>query len=139
MICIIPCGGKKLKRTAPAHELYTGPYFKACYRYALSIAPKSSVFILSAKHGLIKPDYPVAPYNLRMGQVGSVTSHRVWEQAVKYDLLARPMIGLGGKDYTSVMREVWPNGIYPIEGLQLGYALANLKYNHGQIYGLRPM
>jgi hypothetical protein len=131
MIVVIPCGGKKLNRPAPACELYTGPYFKSCWNYARSLVPHQAIFILSAKHGLIKPYYPVAPYNLRMGDKYAVTAEEVREDAGFFGLLDEFVVGLGGRDYTNVMKEVWPDGIYPIAGISMGFAMKLLKDNRG--------
>lgn len=135
MLIIIPCGAKKfrVKSPVPAHRLYVGPYFKACLKYALSITDPCSIFILSAKYGLISLKENIESYDLKMGQVGSIGGDIILEQAIERDLVYRtPMIGLGGKLYTDKMRNIWPNGHYPLTGLSLGYSMRFLKINHGR-------
>lgn len=86
---VIPCGGAKLDRPAPARELYTGSMFRHTLTCVLAAAEKdetagfgrSRVLILSALHGLVQLDQVLEPYDLRMGAPGSVTADRVREQA----------------------------------------------------------
>ena len=67
-----PCGSRKLDRPAPAGEMYVGSYDRACARAAA--ARGGRVLIISAKHGLLDPATVIEPYDLRMGQPGSVTA-----------------------------------------------------------------
>ena len=53
MIVVIPCGAKKVDHRAPAGKLYTGPYFSACLKWALSRVVSTPIYILSAKYGLL--------------------------------------------------------------------------------------
>lgn len=106
---VIPCGGAKLNRRAPARELYVGSLF----RHTLDNAERSArldaetlrrparVLILSALHGLITPDTELDPYDLRMEQPGSVTAATLAAQAAAfgidwgsevYALLPRPYL-----------------------------------------------
>lgn len=77
---VIPCGGDKAAAAAPARELYTGSFFQhtlaaaeaeaAATERDLGIA--SRVLILSAKHGLVDLDTVLAPYDVKMGEHGSM-------------------------------------------------------------------
>lgn len=71
---IIPCGGAKLEEPAPARDLYTGSMYRDQLATALTMTSPENIRILSAKHGLIQLDQIIAPYDLKMGQKGSVTS-----------------------------------------------------------------
>lgn len=79
-IVIIPCGGSKLAEPAPAAELYTGSMFKDTLRTALTMTARENVLILSAKHGLVRLDQMLEPYDLKMGQPGSIESEIVGDQ-----------------------------------------------------------
>ena len=72
-IVIIPCGGAKLPHAAPAAELYTGSMFKDALRTARTMTADQNIFILSAMHGLVALDETLEPYDLKMGQTGSVS------------------------------------------------------------------
>src|SRR5688572_1984733 len=52
MRVVLSCGARKGPVPAPAIELYTGNYFRALARFARRF--DSPIFILSAKHGLIR-------------------------------------------------------------------------------------
>lgn len=131
MLVIIPCGGKKLGRPAPAVELYVGPYFKACLRYAQSLVGDYEIRILSAKYGLLLLRKVIAPYDLRMGQHGCATVAQVRRRAEEQGLLAEgTVVALGGKQYVSVVRSVWPSCLTPLEGVGgIGKQLRWLKEN----------
>lgn len=72
-IVIIPCGGTKLPHAATAAELYTGSMFKDALRTARAMTAEDNIFILSAKHGLVALETMLEPYDLKMGQPGSVS------------------------------------------------------------------
>jgi cytoplasmic iron level regulating protein YaaA (DUF328/UPF0246 family) len=71
-IVIIPCGGAKLETPAPARDLYTGSMFRDTLTTARAMTTENNIYILSALHGLIALDQIVEPYDLKMGQRGSV-------------------------------------------------------------------
>lgn len=76
-LCIISCDKAKLPTPAAAHRLYTGGYFKTQLAWARSHYPVSSIRILSAKHGLIKLTDVLHPYDVKMGQPGSITAEQI--------------------------------------------------------------
>jgi hypothetical protein len=117
VIVVVPCGGRKSPRVAPAGRLYTGPYHRACLAYARRCVPEGRIFILSAKHGLLGLADVVAPYDLRMGHPGSVTADVVREQAAARGLLGEAVVALGGKDYVAICRAVWPGCRTPLTGI----------------------
>lgn len=135
MLVIIPCGARKRPVKSAAYALYTGPYFMANLRYALSIAQRSDVYILSAKYGLLDLAREVEPYNLKMGQPGCVTVTQVCEQAEKLGILQRsPVIGLGGRLYTDIMRTIWPEIKLPLSGIVgIGKQMQWLNNHRGRI------
>lgn len=134
MIVIIPCGAKKQSVPVPAYAMYLGAYYKACLRYALSISKQDDIFILSAKHGLLALDDPIAPYNLRMGEVGSVTTQQIRDQALQRGILNEQVVGIGGRDYTDILCQVWADCITPLQGVGgIGKQIQWLKWHRGVI------
>lgn len=125
MLVIIPCGGKKAAHATHAARLYQGSYFKACARYALSIAKPDQIRILSAKHGLLKLDEIIEPYDLRMGMKGCVTADQVREQAKAQNLLDEQDVTIvAGSDYAKVALAVWSQGKWILQGLGgMGYQI----------------
>ena len=60
-VALVGCSKTKLEYPAPASRLYIGNLFKKAYDYAQKNF--SEVYILSAKHGFLKTDEIIAPYN----------------------------------------------------------------------------
>lgn len=81
-IVVIPCGAQKLDEPAPAGKLYTSQHFQLVYRAAAKIAADQDarVFILSALHGLIEPSTVLEPYDVKMGDAGSIKPAKIAEQ-----------------------------------------------------------
>jgi hypothetical protein len=63
---LVGCGSAKHDTPAPARELYTSTYFELKRQYAVEHA--DSWHILSAKHGLVVPDEPIAPYDASLSK-----------------------------------------------------------------------
>lgn len=88
LLIVVPCGAAKQDRPAPAAQLYTGAHFRFVLSAAVAEAADTTrvcghpaaVAILSARFGLLALDTVIAPYDLRMGQPGSVTAERVAAQ-----------------------------------------------------------
>lgn len=117
-LVVIPCGGKKRDGTHPAHRLYTGSYFTACYRAALALDPVDGIVILSAKHGFLRPRDVIDSYDLRMGQPGSVTAATLIDQAADMGIADHRFVTvLAGGDYTAQARRVWPHADAPLVGV----------------------
>jgi len=87
-LVIVPCGARKRADAAllPAGQLYTGSYHLACRRAATALTTPERTLILSGLHGLLPLDRAIAPYELRMGQPGSVTADQLRRQAEQLDL-----------------------------------------------------
>lgn len=108
----------------PAGLLYTGSYHKAALGYALAIAKPENIRILSAKYGLLALDKSVAPYDLKMGQEGSVSEDQVRQQAADQGLLDEQVIAVTGSKYFEVIAKVWPNAERPLAGIGgMGYQM----------------
>lgn len=121
-LVVIPCGGKKRPTRSKARYLYTGPYHQACQEFALSLAPDSRVLILSAKYGLVGMDEVIAPYDLTMGDEGSVSGDFVAGQADDRGLLGLDanggrVVALGGAKYVRICKSVWPLCETPLDGV----------------------
>ncbi|MFY1595574.1 DUF7221 family queuine tRNA-ribosyltransferase-like protein [Micromonospora sp. WMMD737] len=106
---VIPCGATKLDRSAPARDLYVGSMFRhtleqaeQCARLDADVLGRPArVLILSARYGLVELDQVLEPYELRMGDPGSVSADTLAEQALAlgidwgadvYALLPRPYL-----------------------------------------------
>lgn len=117
MIIILSCGKKKARSAQPARTLYTGPYYRACLHYALKLAPASSIYILSAKYGLVSLTDRLEPYELKMGAPGSVTVAQIQAQCELLSIPAgEPVIVLGGKKYARFCAQVFEQVRTPLAG-----------------------
>lgn len=117
-LVIIPCGGRKLTTRCSADLMYTGPYHRACKRFAMSVTGPENVLILSARYGLLRLTDEIDTYDLKMGQTGSVKPETVEAQAKVMGLLVHPnVIAIGGTRYTEVVSAVWPNAMTPLTGV----------------------
>lgn len=83
-IAIIACGAEKATEATEAHALYTGSMFRMNLAAALALVAGDlgRVFILSALHGLIAADTIVAPYDVKMGDPGSVDEFDIAAQLI---------------------------------------------------------
>lgn len=127
-LVVIPCGGAKLDRPALAGELYTGSYHAACRRAAEVLTSPDRIRILSARYGLLRLDDPVEPYELRMGQPGSVAVDTVRRQAAAQELVDEAeVVVLAGAAYADVALQVWPHARRPLDGSRgIGDQLARM-------------
>jgi len=88
VLIVVACGATKLDHPAPAEKLYRSSHFALMLAAARSEAADTmrvcggtaSVAILSALHGLVNPATVLEPYNLTMGQPGSITALQVAAQ-----------------------------------------------------------
>ncbi len=118
---VIACGAGKAARPAPARDLYTGVGFRHALQAAATQAAWSAahgqrpaVLVLSALHGLITLDKVIAPYDLKMGQPGSVTPCAVGGQAARLGITRGcDVYALLPRAYLAVLDEALrPQGIW---------------------------
>jgi len=112
VIVILSCGQRKQAERSRAKDLYTGPYFRAALAYATSRVALERIFILSAKYGLLALEDRVDPYELKLGQPGSVTVEKARQQARQLGLLpvTDVMMVIAGKKYQDFLMGVFETG-----------------------------
>lgn len=115
-IVVIPCGGAKLNHPAPAAELYTGSMFQDALRTARMLTSDSDIFILSARYGLVTLDQILEPYDIKMGDPGSIHVDDVRIQADWYNIEDAYVSALLPKAYYKMLDN----------SLAFPYKLANL-------------
>lgn len=131
-VVLLGCVKKKRSDRAPAAHLYISPLWRARRRYAeTSGAPW---FILSAKHGLVKPREVLAPYEVALSQ-RSAPERRAWGTKAVADLEAevgdlhgsRVEIHAGALYRNAVRTPLEEKGVRvvnPLAGLGIGQQLA---------------
>ncbi|MGI8307044.1 DUF6884 domain-containing protein [Saccharopolyspora hattusasensis] len=79
-LLVVPCGRAKLNHPAAARLLYRSAHFRFVLAGVERAAVGAPVRILSALHGLVSPDTVLAPYDVTMGDSGSVVADRLAAQ-----------------------------------------------------------
>ncbi|MFF2957013.1 DUF6884 domain-containing protein [Kitasatospora sp. NPDC057965] len=118
---IVACGSRKAtadpQTWLPAGKLYTGSYHRALRRAADALTGDwGTVLILSAKHGLVRPDRLLGPYDMAITDTGAVTSETLRRHAEAFDLPNAEVVFLGGAGYADVLRPAVPHSVLPLAG-----------------------
>lgn len=137
VLVIVPCGKAKIWSRKPdrgpalACEAYTGPFFSVNKRYAEHFGEEW--VILSAKHGLIRPDFVIpGPYDatFKKKSTNPVQPSFVRHQITLLGLNQfKIVVGLGGKEYLAVVKEAFaPLEVhFPFAGLKMGPQMQAIK------------
>lgn len=136
-LVIIPCGKAKTWDTDPeaqdvtARFVYTSSYFKVNKEYAEKYG--SEWLILSAKYGLIPPDFIIPDnYDISFNNSSSnpISIEQVQDQARKYSGFDF-VTALGGKTYADIVSKVFTERGLPVltpsKGLPLGLSMQKVK------------
>ena len=129
-VAFVSCVKLKVDHPAPARDLYMrSPWFRGARRYAERQA--HSWFILSAAHGLLDPDYEIAPYDLSINWMKDQDRHD-WSMLVIRQMADRGLFGdraivLAGKNYRQHLINplilCFKQIDVPMEGLMMGQQL----------------
>ncbi|MGW1674594.1 DUF6884 domain-containing protein [Streptomyces sp. NPDC002324] len=127
-VVVIPCSGRKLDRSAPAGEIYTGTLHRRARRTAdVLTSTGGTVLVLSALHGLVPLDRVIEPYDHQWSDPGSITVDELRAQADAFGLAdAERVILLTPSDYTKHGLAVWPTAHTPLAHLGIGRQLGRL-------------
>lgn len=134
-IILISCVSKKLPYAAKAKDLYISPLFVGNLRYAKSLQP-DSIFILSAKYGLLELDREVEPYdttlkNMTRAQVKAWADKVVEQMEGLANLKDDHFIFLAGETYRRFLVPYITSYEIPLQGMTIGKQLQYLaKRNH---------
>jgi cytoplasmic iron level regulating protein YaaA (DUF328/UPF0246 family) len=126
-IILISCVSKKLDRTAQAKDLYISPLFKKNLQYATSLNP-DSIFILSAKYGLVHIHEEIEPYNVTLNNM-PCRNIKEWADRVLNQLKTKSDIEndhftlLAGNNYRKYLLPHLKHYNIPMEGLSIGRQL----------------
>lgn len=120
-LVVIGCGAGKLDRPAPAAELYTGTYFRECLATARAIADPESIRILSAKHGLVRLDDVLEPYDVTLGDpFDRIPTRAVTAQAIDQGIAGRRVLALCSARYADLLRAAGFKVDAPLANLGIG-------------------
>lgn len=138
-IYLVSCVAKKLPAPAPARDLYVSTWFRSARAYVEATGCRW--FILSALHGLVRPDQIVAPYEKTLLKMRAAEREH-WARGVLDRL--EPLIGVGsavvmfaGARYREFLEPALRDrGILvhvPMKGLPIGKQLQWLARKRGKL------
>jgi hypothetical protein len=128
-VCLVSCVGAKGATTTEARDLYQSNWFIKARAYVEGFG--SNWFILSAKHGLVRPDDLIARYNQTLNTIG-IAERRSWARLVERQMDnqmpdAERIVVLAGKRYREFLMDYLRRRAgtvqVPMEGLGIGRQL----------------
>lgn len=140
---LLSCSSKKSASRTKVENLYISPLFKMSLAYAKQFNP-AGIFILSAKHGLLRLDQKISPYNQTLNDM-SVHQRREWSIKVfkklkrVVDLKKDKVIFLAGKNYRKFLINQISNYEIPMKGLGIGKQLNFLKSKNKRLNGCEKL
>lgn len=132
-VALVSCVKSKRTSVSPAGDLYTSQLFRALRAHA--VAHADSWYVLSAEHGLLRPDQMVAPYERTLSAMPK-RDRAAWAERVQGQLLevlptGAEVILLAGTRYREglvpFLRARGFSVSVPLEGLGIGKQLQKLK------------
>jgi cytoplasmic iron level regulating protein YaaA (DUF328/UPF0246 family) len=132
-VALVSCVKQKRQSASPAQDLYLSQLFRGLRRYAETHA--DTWYILSAEHGVLRPDEVVAPYELTLNTMPKA-ERLAWADRVQRQLLEllpadAQIILLAGLRYREqiepFLRKRGFSVTVPLEGLKIGEQLQRLK------------
>ena len=135
-VLLLGCVSEKGPAAVAAQDLYVSTLFRLRRAFAETLG--SPWFILSAKHGLVRPDEMLAPYDVRLSNL-SAADRRAWGDRVFAQLHAAvaPLPGRvfefhAGSHYVEAVKphleKVGAVVVWPLQGLRLGEQLHWYKH-----------
>lgn len=132
-VALVSCVKSKRASAAPARDLYTSQLFRSLRGYAEATADEW--YILSAEHGLLRPDQVISPYERTLNTMRKA-DRLAWAERVQRQLLevlppGAEVVFLAGERYRGdlipFLRERGFAVAVPLEGLSFGRQLQRLK------------
>jgi hypothetical protein len=130
-IVLVSCARAKLRHRARAEDLYISDLFRKSFAYARQLCP-AAIFVLSAKHGLVRPDDQIDPYDLSLNPK-SLAEVKAWSDIVVGQLRSHTdvehdhFVLLAGERYRRYLAPRLRSVEVPMEGLRIGKQLRLLK------------
>lgn len=133
-IVLISCVSKKRTNKSPAKDLYISSLFEKNLEFARKQNP-DTIFILSAKYGLLTLDEEIEPYEQTLNKM-PINEIKFWANAVVKQLSARAdlkqdqFIFLAGEKYRKYLIPHLQYYQIPMAGLPIGKQLQYLTRGH---------
>lgn len=130
-VVLIQCSAGKKNQFCKARDLYIGPLFKKSLKYS-ELVKADKVFILSAKHYLLKLNKKINPYNKTLNKMRK-KDRKLWANKVltelekETDIMNDNFIILAGEKYREFIIPSLNNFEAPLLGLSIGKQLQFLN------------
>lgn len=132
-LCLVSCVATKLTQVALAKDLYISDWFKKARRVVETEGWRW--FVLSAKHGLLDPEEPIAPYEKTLDTMSAAErrwwASEVWTALEPHLAEVRSVVFFAGRKYREHLESrLRGHGLdvqVPMEGLDRGNQLAWFK------------
>jgi len=126
-IVLISCVSKKLEKKSTVESIYISSLFKKNLKYAKSLKP-NEIYILSAKHGLLKLTDEIEPYdktlnNMRSNEIKEWSKKVVNQLKSVADLKNDEFTFLAGVKYRKFLIPELSKIKIPMKGLKIGFQL----------------
>ncbi|MCG7522844.1 hypothetical protein MHW47_00040 [Streptomyces sp. OfavH-34-F] len=116
-IVVVGCGKSKQDRRVPAGAMYVGPFHGSCREAAKALLLDGGrQYILSAAHGLLDLSTEIDPYDITVGDPGSVSAELVQAQVRERGIESAEVTVLAGGKYVQLARPSWPGLQAPLAG-----------------------
>lgn len=132
-VVLLSCASQKLSRCAKAKDLYISTLFKLSLKYANNLRPgPDSIYILSAKYGLLDLDQEIDPYEKTLNDM-CASEIKEWARSVLSQLRKiasledDEFIFLVGHKYRKYLLPHLKNTIVPLKVLRIGEQIQRLK------------
>jgi len=130
-IVLISCVSKKLLSVAKTKDLYISTLFKLNLQYAKKLEP-DSIFVLSAKYGLLPLNKEIEPYeqtlnNMRSNEVKEWANRVLAQIKEVCSIDETEFTFLSGEKYRKYLLPHMKNVQIPLKGLPIGKQLQRLK------------
>jgi cytoplasmic iron level regulating protein YaaA (DUF328/UPF0246 family) len=132
MIIFISCVKNKMDCPCVARDMYISDLFKKSLSYAKQSHESATVYILSAKYGLLELDEQIEPYELTLNTMNK-GQRKEWankvltqckEKGISFD---EETIFLCGKKYREFLMDEFKNSSAPLKHMGIGEQLAFYK------------
>lgn len=111
------CGKAKQDRRVTAGAMYVGTFHGSCRETAKALLQNGGrQYILSAAHGLLDLSTEIDPYDITVGDPGSVSADFVQAQVRERGIESAEVTVLAGSKYVALARQSWPGLEAPLAG-----------------------
>ena len=116
-IVVVGCGKAKQDRRVRAGAMYVGTFHGSCRETAKALLQDGGrLYILSAAHGLLDLSTEIDPYDITVGDPGSVSADFVQAQVRERGIESAEVTVLAGSKYVALARQSWPDLEAPLAG-----------------------